>query len=315
MSVLRRYVPTGRGGPFAFTAVLGIALASGLVVGALEGAIDKWFSLFLVFPALIGLAAGGGAAWMIGRQRLRAPLLAMLLGAAGGAAGYLAVHAVDYVRFRADVGELLRGERPGTDNSQIADAADAVDAVLVQETGEAGFRGFLEIAARQGVSLKHAGASDKGLAFTGIGAWLLWLCELLVSAGIAGAIARGRAKAPFCESCDTWYGPERELAAGGGGAKATHQAMLSALASGDLAGAAGALAPPPSAKASFVLTASTCPRCGVDAHCTLKRVVYKKKGPQVSALASWLMTRDEAARFGDAVTQVRARPGAGVMSP
>ena len=304
---LRRYVPTGRGGPFSFTAVLGVALAGGVVVGALEGAIDKWFSLFLVFPALIGLAAGGGAAWMIGRQRLRAPLLAMLLGAAGGTAGYLAVHAVDYVRFRADVGEMIRGESPGAADSEVA---DAVDALLVQETGEAGVRGFLEIAARRGVSLKHAGASDKGLAFTGIGAWLLWLCELLVSAGIAGALARGRAKAPFCESCDTWYGPEQQLAAGGAGAAGMQRAMLSALEAGDLDGAAGVLAPPPSAKASFVLTASTCPGCGVDAHCTLKRVVYKKKGPQVSTVESWLLTRDEAARLGAAVTQARARPGA-----
>jgi hypothetical protein len=308
---LRRYVPTGRGGPFAIVAVLGVALAGGVIAGALEGAIDKWFSLLLLFPLLIGGVAGGGAAWMIGRQRLRAPLLAMLLGAAGGAAGYAAVHVVDYMRFRADVGGMLAGQSPGTTQDELA---AQLDAMLVEQTGEAGFRGFLEIAAREGVSIKRMGASDKGLALTGLGAWLLWLCELLAAAGLAGFVAYGRAKAPFCETCDVWYGPERAVAGGGAGGKVTHKAILSALEAGDLAGAGAALATPPSPKASFALTASTCPQCGVDAHCKLKRVTQKRKGPEVSELASWLMTRDEVAQLEAAVTRARERPALG-MTP
>jgi hypothetical protein len=64
---LRRYVPTGRGEPLAIVAVLGAALAAGLVVGVAEGLLDDWFSLLVIFPLLIGGAAGGLALWGIAR--------------------------------------------------------------------------------------------------------------------------------------------------------------------------------------------------------------------------------------------------------
>lgn len=298
--LLRRYVPSGRGGPVAIAAVLGVALVGGVAIGAFEGAIDKWFSLFLLFPALIGLAAGGGAMWMIDKQRLRAPLLALVLGAAGGAAGYLAVHVVDYARFRSELGGAYSGQNP---KASAAEVAGAVDEILVEETGEAGFRGFLEIAARNGVSIKHLGAADRGHTLTGLGAWLLWLGELLGAAGIAGFMARSRAKEPFCEDCEIWHGPERTLAAGGSGEKRARQAILAAFESGDLDAAASALGPPAGPKGNFVLTASTCPKCMVDAHCTLKRVTQKKQKREVSVLDTWLLSKDEVARFGDAVAR------------
>ena len=309
--LLRRYVPSGRGGPVAIAAVLGVALVSGVAVGAFEGAIDKWFSLFLVFPALIGLAAGGGAVWMVQRQRLRAPLLALVLGAAGGAAGYLAIHVVDYARFRSDIGGAYSGQNP---QASEAETAAAIDEILVEETGESGFRGFLEIAARNGVSIKHMGASDKGLALTGTGAWLLWLGELLVAAGIAGFMARGRAKEPFCEACEVWYGPEQTLAIGGSGEKLAHRAVLAAFDSGDLDAAAGALAVPPTPRGNFVLTASTCPQCAAEAHCTLKRVTTKKQKPEVSVLDTWLLTKDDVTRFSDALARAHAQPRPGGLS-
>jgi hypothetical protein len=78
---LRRHVASGRGGPRAIAAVLGAALAAGVAVGIVEGLLDGWFSLLVLFPLLIGGAAGGLAAWGVARFRLRAPVVALLLGA------------------------------------------------------------------------------------------------------------------------------------------------------------------------------------------------------------------------------------------
>jgi hypothetical protein len=308
---LRRYEPSGRGGPFGFTAVLGTAAAGGVITGVVEGLLDPWFSLFLIFPLLIGLAAGGAAAWMIGSRQLRAPLLAMLLAAVGGAAGYVAVHTVDYLRFRSHVAELVRHDQPAASDDAVA---AAMDEFLVEQTGASGFRGYLDLAAREGVRVKHTGSSDEGFAFTGTAAWIVWLCEMLLAAGTAGWIAYGRARAPFCETCEVWYGPERPFASGGAGDKPAQRRFVAALDTGDLDAAAGVLAAPgaPLAKtnATFALTTTTCPRCMVDAHCALKRVTSRRNKSQVSILETWLMARDEVTRFGEALARARpSKPG------
>jgi hypothetical protein len=298
---IRRYVPSGAGGPAAVVAVAIAALAGGLIVGVLEGVVDRWFSLFLLFPALIGGAAGGGAAWMVRRQQLRAPVIALLVGMVAGGAGYVAAHTVDYVEFRAAVADSVRAEAPTMTDAAVS---AAVDDAIVAVGGEPGVRGYLAIAAREGISVKHMGSADKGLAFTGLAAWLLWLAELLIAAGAGGFLAWAAAREPFCESCKAWYDREQVLAAGGSGTKDGRKALRSALELGDVAGMARALSGPPVRKASFVITSRTCPQCAVDAHCTLKRVTVAKK-TKVSILESWLMTKHEATQLRDAATQPR----------
>lgn len=266
----------------------------------------------LIFPLLIGLAAGGLAAWMVGRQQLRAPLLAMILAATGGAAGYVTVHTVDYLQLRSRVAAAVKEDHPAASELEISTATDAW---LVSETGHAGFRGFLELAAREGVQVKRMSSTDNGISFTGTAAWIVWLCELVFAAAFAGFIARVRAKAPFCESCEVWYGPEQAFASGGTGGKPAQKEIMAALEAGDLDAAAGVLAAPPAPKATFAVTTTTCPRCTLDAHCILKRVTAARNKTRVATLDSWLMAREEVARLGEALAKRRssaaapARPG------
>jgi hypothetical protein len=299
---LRRYVPTGRGEPLAILAVFGASLVAGLGVGVAEGLVDDWFSLLVIFPLLIGAAAGGLAVWAVARFRLRAPLLAMVLAAAGGTAGYVAVHVIDYLQFRSRFEAQIKLADPA-----VTDAASVLDDLLVAETGKSGFRGYLSSAARQGVSIKRMSSSDDGIKLSGIGAWIVWSCELLLVAGVAGFLARGRAREPFCETCDTWFGATQPVASGGAGSKPERKQMLAALDIGDVHGAAAVIAAPPAPKSLFAITASTCPRCSVDAYCTLKRLTAKKGARfQTSTLESWLMARDELSQFTDAVARARA---------
>lgn len=299
---IRRYVPSGAGGPAAIIAVATAALAGGLIVGILEGAIDRWFSLFLLFPALIGGGAGGAAAWMVRRKQLRAPVIALLIGMVAGGAGYLASHTVDYLRFRSVVGDAMRAEAPTTSDAAVS---AAVDDAIAELGGEPGVRGYLTIAARQGVSVKHMGSSEKGADFTGTWAWLLWLAELLIAVATGGFIAWTTAREPFCESCKVWYDREQVLAAGGSGTKDGRKALRAALEIGDVAGMARELTGPSVRKASFVITSRTCPQCGTDAHCTLKRITVAKK-TKVAVFESWLMTKHEAAQLRAATIPIRA---------
>jgi hypothetical protein len=302
---LRRYVATGRGGSRAIAAVLGASLAAGIAVGIAEGLLDAWFSLLVLFPLLIGLAAGGLASWGVARFQLRAPVLALLLGAAGGGAGYVATHAVNYLQLRSIVEDAMRDSNPAG-----ADLHAAFDEALREKTGASGFRGYLALSAEQGVSIKRMGTSDKGIGLTGTGAWIMWLCELLIAAATAAFIAFGRAREPFCEGCEQWFGPALHVAAGGDGSKPARRELIAALDAGDVVRGAQVFATPPSAKGGFALLASSCPRCQIDAHCTLKQVVTAKRGqPRVTKLESWLMASTELKQLGDAIGRAQGKPG------
>ena len=295
---LRRYVATGRGQPLAIAAVLGGSLVGGVAIGVIEAEIDAWFSLLVIFPLLIGFAAGGGAAWMIGRFQLRAPVLAAALAIIGAATGYVGGHYVNYRQFRAGIEAEVSREDATASDDQIAKVPDEV---LVHETGSSGFRGYLDLAAREGVHIKRMSASDDGTTFTGAAAWVVWLLELLLAAGGAAYLAFARAREPFCESCESWYGSARPIVSGGNGAKDSRKTLLAALEAGDVISAAAVLAVAPGPKASFYLEASTCPRCSTDAHCTLKHVRRKGSKTSVSTLESWLMTSAELTGFSSAL--------------
>ena len=299
---LRRHVASGRGRPFAIPLVLGASLLAGIVTGSLEGAIDRWISLLLLFPALIGAAAGGLAGVMIHRHQLRAPALAMALGVAGGAAGYVAIHVVDYVRFRADIADAMHARNPGAPESGLS---AAVDGALRAETGHDGFVGFLTFAARQGVTIKRVGVGDPGLTLPGAGAWAVWALELLFAAGAAGFLARARAREPFCERCEDWYGAPSPVASGGDASSAARKRFVTALGDGDLEAAATAFVGPRGRRANFALSSARCPRCDADLYCALRRV-SARRAAHAPELEAWLMSNDELARLGAAITRRRA---------
>jgi hypothetical protein len=298
---LRRYVASGKGRPFAIVWVLAVSLIGGVGVGVIEGMVDRWISLLLLFPALIGAAAGGLGAVMVRRHQLRAPAIVLVLGIAGGVAGYAAIHVVDYVRFRTAFAASIQADHPSETG---AGAAAAIDQALIDRTGKAGFFGFLDLAAQQGVTIKRVGVGDPGLALTGVGAWVVWLFELLLAAAVAGLIARRQAREPFCESCQAWYGPPSFIASGGDASRAARKRFIDALDHGDVDTAAAAFRGPRGRRANFALTSSTCPGCGADLYCSLKRVAARKTN-HAPSLESWFMTKDELARLGQSIARPR----------
>jgi hypothetical protein len=290
---LRRYVPSGRGGPVAIPAVLAASVLAGVILGVIEGVVSRWLSLFILFPIFIGIAAGAAAAGMIARFKLRAPALAVLLGLAGGAAGYVAQHATVYLQVRSEVAAALRRDQPAASD---ADISAKIDELLTRAGGAPGFRGFLISTAREGVRFKLVSNSNvRRLSFKDTEAWILWAIELLGAAAIAAVLAWSRARAPFCEDCNTWYGAAAPVARGGAGSKAMQRKLLAALDTGDVDGAVRAFYGTPDRQAIFELTAASCPHCSGDAYCQLDRVVVAaaRNRTQRSKLATWLMPRAE----------------------
>lgn len=314
---LRRYIATGRGAPHAALAVFGVSLLAGVITGAVESVISRWFSLVVLFPMLIGGAAGGTAVVMIGRRKLRAPTLAFVLGVLGGTGGYVTLHIVDYVQSRSAIADALLEsdlvrDTPDTPDDPV-DVSSWIDTMLVRQSGHSGFIGYLLVRAQEGVTIKRAGTSDPGLELRGTWAWVLWAVELLLASITAGVLARNRAKEPFCESCDQWFGLTHPIAAGAPTIPDARRALIRALESGELDAAATALALPP-ANEWFVLRHSACPTCNSESYCTLEQITVKKNKQHKAEIARWLMTRDELSRFIEAIARAQARVQPGIAA-
>jgi hypothetical protein len=304
---IRRYVASGRGGLGAMLAVLAASLLGGVLVGVVEGLVSRWISLFILFPMLIGAIAGATGAAAVARFKLRAPAIALVLGFVGGAVGYATTHAISYLQFRSAVTDMIKKDRPTASDAELS---TALDELLVRATGSPGFRGYLESAAREGVRLKRAGSSDDvGLSLKGTAAWIVWALELLAAAAIAGGLAWVRARQPFCEDCQLWYGSASLVANGLGSRKEAAKRVMSALEVGDVDSAARALSDREArSPVRLELTAANCPRCTGDTSCVLSCVVVQKKKTQRSKLATWLMPRQELAQLTSAVQRAGSPP-------
>lgn len=269
---LRRYVPSGRATPLAIGAVLVAALLAGVATGVIEGVATRWVSLFFVFPLFIGALAGAAAHRAIRASKLRAPAIALVLGLLGGVAGYAAEHVTVYLPFRHDVG----------------------------------FVEFHERVANAGVTLKYENY-DPGLHLIGTEAWILWLAELLLAGGVAGAIAYRRASEPFCENCENWFAREVAVQTNGAGTPEMRAQLLAAIERGDPDAAAAAFFGPRPARSlhRFHLTMRVCPRGGRGVgYFQLYRRHVRQKGQR--RLAHWMMSEPDRERFAAALDHTAA---------
>ncbi|MFT3915060.1 MAG: hypothetical protein QM704_13350 [Anaeromyxobacteraceae bacterium] len=182
--------PSGLSEPGAVPVLVVGCLAVGLAAGALLGVVSQWFSLLVLFPALLGFAVGVFATWRITEGRIRAPVLAGTVALCGALAAQATVHVVDYEAFRRRGAAAIRGDSPG------ADVDAEIDAFLAAQTGQTGLPGFIAFRAKQGVGISRGGKTTN---FTGWGAYGLWMVELLVAGITAAWLAFDRARQPFCE--------------------------------------------------------------------------------------------------------------------
>jgi hypothetical protein len=283
----RPYRPSGKTEPGALAPLVVGALAAAIVAGLIESFVAQWFSLLIIFPLAIGLAAGGFSAWQIARAKIRAPLLAGLVAGIGGLTGQVAFHAGEYLVFKFHATAEIHA-------SQEGDAGELLDAYLEQQTGSRGFVGYLKFEAEQGTSIRRAGSShDNGVKVSGLGSYILWLVEVLIAAITAAAMAVGRAREPFCERCKKWYGPASAVSSGAGD-KAAVAAVVRAVEVHDMPGAIRAQGEA-TGKATSVLSLAQCPSCEEsDPVLTVSVVVKSGKKTNTSRKYHTLLRIEEA---------------------
>jgi len=231
----RPYVASGRFPDGAMPKLAALSVGAGLGTGLVEGFASQWLSLLLVYPALVGFAAGGVAAAVCLRQRIRNPALAIAIAAVGALLGEGAVHAMQYQHARSVLVEAIENSPDGQALAQSGQIGEAVDSVLAGDAHDLPFVGYLKLAAQNGITITSShGSSSSGPTLTGVGVYTLWALNLALALGIAIAIARAQAVAPYCEGCDDWY-TRSEVIGAGDGSSAKVKELVQRLEAGQLA--------------------------------------------------------------------------------
>ena len=113
--------------------------------------------------------------------------------------------------------------------------------------------------AAEGTTISDVGRADDGNNVGAVGTYLLWLFDLLIILGVAGAIAWEQVRQPFCERCKDWYQKtERLVAVAPASAGA---AVVGAMESGSPRGLVQAYAPLEANKPFIALGIRSCKKC------------------------------------------------------
>ena len=200
---MKSYKPSGKA-PIPGLIRLGLATTFGnALVGGLLHLLSKVIYVVLVFPLLMGATAGGLAFAATYGGKIRNPLLTILSGLLGGLCIYGTTHGLDYWQFRQEAIAELSSPSPNDADVPRSDSTAIVDQFLQEQTGDAGFVGYLKFTAQRGVTIGRFSGTGINLGETGT--WIYWLVELGLIEVVAGVLAYGAASQVFCEKCDRWY--------------------------------------------------------------------------------------------------------------
>jgi len=183
-------------------------LVGGIVIGGVTSFIGRFIYLILVFPALMGLAAGLILKSIVVSQKIRSPLVVVAAGVFSAILIFASMHYFDYLKFRSDGAREIQAQVVAEYGEPAADedVEAYIDYILVEETGFPGFPGFFLLEAREGVSISEVGPASGSRSPLNLGmfTWVYWLVELVFIGGAAIGTAYGKSKEMFCEHCDAW---------------------------------------------------------------------------------------------------------------
>lgn len=189
--------------------LFGAALLAGIVIGGIASVISNFIYLVLIFPVIMGMAAGYVIKSVVISEKIRTPFVVVLTGLFATLIVYGSMHFFDYLQFRINLAKELQaqyfdeyGESAPRENVQAF-----IDYVLAQKTGSSGFLGFILLEAQSGVSLSQVGPgsmpNDEGINL-GSFTWLYWLVEMGFIAWPSIDPAYHKSRELFCEHCNDW---------------------------------------------------------------------------------------------------------------
>lgn len=178
-------------------------VGSVMVAGAIIGGLLYVSSMFiyLIFGSIIAAAAFMEFVFKaaIKQFRVRHTMTVVLAGLLMGVVMYGAFWYVGYLDFRG----IIAGEAPHY--ATPADTDRVIDEILVEETGNTGLVGYVQLSIQEGMSVSRVGGIDSegnniGSTFTG----LYYLLELAIVIGYPVISGLGQIKQPYCASDDDW---------------------------------------------------------------------------------------------------------------
>lgn len=196
------YQPSGKCPPLAVVLMAVAGGISALVVGVIYFFVAQWYDLFIIFPLGAGFVVGAGMWWGVRRGKCRNQRIAFCMGALASVLMYGVRLTGDYVRFlHYDLPAALAVSRKIPLEQAREQTLEAV-----RSTGYAvSFGRFLTARAESGVRLSRASSTRRGIEFSGMGYWLVFLVEFGLAGGAAGLVTSTIAGERFCEDCDKWY--------------------------------------------------------------------------------------------------------------
>lgn len=237
---MRKYQPSGAAPISGLILMLIATIAVGVAAGLALFAVDFYIKFYLVlaFPIIGAFLVGGLLLVIVRASRIRNPLLAGLIAGLGGLIMMGTYHFASYfIGFRSDVRTFIEEEvgEPISD----ADLDEFLSEILQDEVGQDGFVGYLQLTAREGISITRATSTSDtgGLELKDGLVWGYWGLELLIAIGVAWGMASKQARDPFDESAESWYGKSEYM---GTVDWKSRNAFKDALKKGDFQGA-GAL--------------------------------------------------------------------------
>jgi hypothetical protein len=181
-----------------------VAIATGIITGGVVGFISQFFYLIILFPLVMGGAAGFAISVAVKGNKVRNPTLAAGFATLTGLLMYATMNYAGYIKFKQDVRQEII---TATGKSDDATINQLTDDLLKEETQDTGFIGYVKYTAKQGISISKAGSSGKNaLKLDETATWIYFLAELLLINGLAIFLASGAASEPFCEDGNDWYG-------------------------------------------------------------------------------------------------------------
>lgn len=239
-----RYRPSGTA---ALNDLAILALAStvgGIVTGISAYAVAQWIWLLVVFPAMLGLLLGFGLSAVVRWRRIRAPILAGMLGGAAGAIAWVTDLALTYRGERAelrtevaslareleaDLGirvesqriewtvdqtllRLSRGEELTTDDL-VTLLTDRDPTAAIASVEGSPFLAWVNLTLDAGstISSTSTPASIGGTQLGRTGTMVVWGVDLLIFVIVPMGLAGRAAWQPFCDVCRSWYVHSNDL--------------------------------------------------------------------------------------------------------
>lgn len=185
-----------------------LAIVGGAIVGGIVYLVSQLIYLIFIFPFIIGAVYGFLLAYGIEFGKIRNNVVVVVIGLLGAVILYGASrYPVYMIDFKNDVRDELEAfVGPGGVVSD-RDVDKVANLILEEETGSTGYWGFVQLEAKEDISIGRR--SSDLFTLDGTLAWLYWVIDFGIIAAVGLMFGFTQSKEPFSTASNDWYKMDR----------------------------------------------------------------------------------------------------------